>query len=95
MIFRKDYLDLFLVPSGMLLMFGYHFFILYRYLNLPHKTVFGFENIDKKYWVEKAVQMEGKDNASFDRAGVQRHRGNFLCVSLFDYIIPHRSLDRE
>ncbi|XP_057462495.1 uncharacterized protein LOC130752694 [Actinidia eriantha] len=63
MIFRKEYLDLVLVPTGLLLMFGYHLFLLYRYLHLPHTTIFGFENNDKKYWVDKVMQMERKDTA--------------------------------
>ncbi|PSS04815.1 ABC transporter like [Actinidia chinensis var. chinensis] len=63
MIFRKEYLDLVLVPTGLLLMFGYHLFLLYRYLHLPHTTIFGFENNDKKYWVDKVMKMERKDNA--------------------------------
>ncbi|GFS30273.1 hypothetical protein Acr_00g0011140 [Actinidia rufa] len=56
MIFRKEYLDLVLVPTGLLLMFGYHLFLLYRYLHLPHTTIFGFENNDKKYWVDKVMK---------------------------------------
>ncbi|XAR66517.1 hypothetical protein NMG60_11012786 [Bertholletia excelsa] len=61
--FHKEYLDLVLVPSGLLLMFGYHLFLLYRYLNLPHTTVYGFENNDKKAWVQKVLQMEKRDYA--------------------------------
>ncbi|XP_052183970.1 uncharacterized protein LOC127795997 isoform X2 [Diospyros lotus] len=63
MVFQKEYLDLVLVPTGLILMFSYHLYLLYRYLCLPHTTVFGFENNDKRAWVEKVVQMENKDNA--------------------------------
>lgn len=55
--FKKDYLDLILVPSGLLIMFGYHLFLLYRYLNLPHTTVMGFDNNDKRAWVERIMQV--------------------------------------
>ncbi|GMH05480.1 hypothetical protein Nepgr_007320 [Nepenthes gracilis] len=56
MAFQKEYLDLILVPSGLLLMFAYHLFLLYRYLHLPHTTVIGFENNDTKAWVERIMQ---------------------------------------
>ncbi|XP_059639056.1 uncharacterized protein LOC132281358 [Cornus florida] len=59
--FQKQYLDLVLVPSGLLIMFGYHFFLLYRCLHLPHTTVIGFENHDKKAWVERTMQLHHRD----------------------------------
>ncbi|KAB1222019.1 hypothetical protein CJ030_MR2G018511 [Morella rubra] len=61
MAFQKEYLDLVLVPSGLLVMFAYHLFLLYRYLNLPHTTVMGFENHDKKAWVERIMQIDKRD----------------------------------
>ncbi|WVY92576.1 hypothetical protein V8G54_031664 [Vigna mungo] len=51
--FHKEYLDLILVPSGLLIMFAYHLFLLYKYINQPHTTVMGFENNDKRIWAEK------------------------------------------
>ncbi|XP_057797540.1 uncharacterized protein LOC131013467 [Salvia miltiorrhiza] len=59
--YRKEYLDLILVPSGLLIMFSYHLLLLYRCLKLPHTTVIGFENNDKKIWVEKFMQSENRD----------------------------------
>lgn len=59
--FGKDDLDLALVPSGLLIMFVYHINLLYRYLHLPHTTVIGFENNDKKAWVERVMQAEKRD----------------------------------
>ncbi|KAM3748251.1 hypothetical protein ACB098_05G093500 [Castanea mollissima] len=32
-----------------------------RYLNLPHTTIMGFENNDKKAWVERIMQIDKKD----------------------------------
>lgn len=55
--FRKEDLDLVLVPSGLLIMFVYHLFLLYRYLHLPHTTVMGFENHDKRAWVNGIFQV--------------------------------------
>ncbi|KAK1368737.1 ABC transporter like [Heracleum sosnowskyi] len=61
MSFQKESLDLVFVPSGLVLMFGYHLILLYRCLKLPHTTVIGFENNDKKAWVESIMQ-EGDHN---------------------------------
>ncbi|KAE9599263.1 hypothetical protein Lalb_Chr15g0089641 [Lupinus albus] len=59
--FHKEYLDLILVPIGLLIMFGYHLYLLHKYLNRPHSTVIGFENNDRKAWVERIMQAEKKD----------------------------------
>ncbi|XP_065879708.1 uncharacterized protein [Euphorbia lathyris] len=59
--FRKEYLDLVLVPCGLLIMFAYHLILLYRYLNLPHTTIMGFENNDKRAWVERIMQADKRD----------------------------------
>ncbi|XP_012092412.1 uncharacterized protein LOC105650144 [Jatropha curcas] len=61
MAFQKEYLDLILVPGGLLIMFAYHLFLLYRYLNLPHTTVKGFENNDKRAWVDRIMQANKTD----------------------------------
>ncbi|PQQ04561.1 uncharacterized protein Pyn_24236 [Prunus yedoensis var. nudiflora] len=61
MAFGKENLDLVLVPSGLLIMFVYHIFLLYRYLHLPHTTVIGFENNDKRAWVERIMQVDKRD----------------------------------
>ncbi|KAL8045794.1 hypothetical protein ABFX02_08G137500 [Erythranthe guttata] len=59
--FEKENLDLVLVPCGLLIMFSYHLILLYRCLKLPHTTVIGFENNDKKIWVQKLMQSENRD----------------------------------
>ncbi|KAL6333114.1 hypothetical protein AAG906_028297 [Vitis piasezkii] len=61
MAFEKAQLDLLLVPSALLIMFAYHLFLLYRYLTAPHTTVIGFENNDKRAWVERIMQADKKD----------------------------------
>ncbi|KAL5774378.1 hypothetical protein ACOSP7_011935 [Xanthoceras sorbifolium] len=63
MYFEKEYLDLVLVPAGLLIMFAYHLNLLYRYLYLPHTTVLGFENNNKRAWVERIMQVDEKDIA--------------------------------
>ncbi|XP_047964079.1 uncharacterized protein LOC125208490 [Salvia hispanica] len=58
---NKDYLDLILVPLGLLLMFGYHLVLLYRYLRCPQTTVIGYENHNKRAWVRKMFQINIED----------------------------------
>ncbi|XP_071709107.1 uncharacterized protein [Rutidosis leptorrhynchoides] len=58
MIYQKEYLDLVFVPSALVIMFGYHLWLLYRCLHCPHTTIIGFENNDKKAWVDKIMQMD-------------------------------------
>lgn len=57
MAFQKEALDLVLVPSGLVLMFSYHLFLLYRCLHLPHTTVIGYEKNDMRAWVDKVMQV--------------------------------------
>ncbi|GLT62234.1 hypothetical protein SLA2020_523160 [Shorea laevis] len=64
MSFKKEYLDLVLVPSGLLIMFAYHLFLLHRYLNRPHKTAMGFENFYREIWVEKIMQTNKRDEVN-------------------------------
>ncbi|XP_008244784.1 PREDICTED: uncharacterized protein LOC103342898 [Prunus mume] len=61
MAFGKEDLDLVLVPSGLLIMFLYHIILLYRYLHLPQTTTIGFENNDKRAWVERIMQDDKRD----------------------------------
>ncbi|XP_049383855.1 uncharacterized protein LOC125848096 [Solanum stenotomum] len=61
MVFHKEHLDIFLVPSGLFILFVYHLFLLQRYIKNPHTTVFGFENNDKIAWIQKFMQTENRD----------------------------------
>ncbi|GAB4846505.1 hypothetical protein Ancab_025510 [Ancistrocladus abbreviatus] len=55
---NKDYLDLALVPTGLLILFGYHLFLLYRCIRTPAETVIGFENHCKRAWVANMMQVD-------------------------------------
>ncbi|KAF4393113.1 hypothetical protein F8388_012622 [Cannabis sativa] len=57
---EKAYLDVVLVPIGLLIMFVYHLFLLYRYINQPLATALGYENRDKRIWADKVMQAENK-----------------------------------
>ncbi|KAI3703884.1 hypothetical protein L1987_74080 [Smallanthus sonchifolius] len=58
---KEEHLDLILVPLGFLIMCIYHLFLLYRYLKHPYLTAIGYENHNKKAWVEKILLIDGKD----------------------------------
>lgn len=57
MVLQKEYLDVILVPTGLFLMIGYHLFLLYRIRKFPHTTVIGYENHNKRAWVEGLMQV--------------------------------------
>ncbi|KZV51940.1 hypothetical protein F511_08550 [Dorcoceras hygrometricum] len=52
---------MFLAPLGILLMLAYHLSLLYRYLKCPETTVIGYENHNKRAWVERMYLVEAKD----------------------------------
>ncbi|XP_020541284.1 uncharacterized protein LOC105650146 [Jatropha curcas] len=62
--FDKEYLDLVLVPSGALILFAYHVFLLYKHRIDADSTAIGLENRDKKEWVQSVVG----DSDAYDRA---------------------------
>ncbi|KAK4589817.1 hypothetical protein RGQ29_020416 [Quercus rubra] len=59
--FGRQDLDLVLVPSGLLIMFVYHLVLLFRYIHRPHTTFMGFENNDKRAWVESIMKDKEKN----------------------------------
>ncbi|KAG2302206.1 hypothetical protein Bca52824_030857 [Brassica carinata] len=52
MFVKREYLDLVLVPFGLIIVLSYHLFLLYRILYFPYHTIIGYMNIDKSIWVE-------------------------------------------
>ncbi|XP_073285417.1 uncharacterized protein [Primulina huaijiensis] len=58
---KEDYLDILLVPLGILLMLVYHLSLLYRYLKCPDTIDIGYENHTKRAWVERMYLAEAKD----------------------------------
>ncbi|KAI7727489.1 hypothetical protein M8C21_008291 [Ambrosia artemisiifolia] len=58
---KDEYLDMTLVPLGLLIMCIYHLFLFYRYLKRPYLTAIGYENHNKKAWVEKMLLIDVKD----------------------------------
>lgn len=50
-------LDLVLVPTGILFMVAYHLYLLYRIKKYPNTTVTGFENANKRVWVQQMMMV--------------------------------------
>nr|ABK21406.1 unknown [Picea sitchensis] len=49
-------LDLVLVPTGILFMVGYHIYLVYRIIKHPNSTVIGFENGNRRVWVQQMME---------------------------------------
>ncbi|KAJ4980732.1 hypothetical protein NE237_031569 [Protea cynaroides] len=56
MTFENKDLDLILVPAGLLIMFAYHLFLLYRVLRYPATTVIGYDNNNWMAWAQTMMQ---------------------------------------
>ncbi|KAJ4797898.1 hypothetical protein LUZ62_049144 [Rhynchospora pubera] len=61
MLLDRESIDLVLVPCGLAIMFVYHLMLLYRVLRYPHTTVIGYENHNKRAWVERMMQMSPEE----------------------------------
>lgn len=71
---KKEFLDLVLVPFGLIIVLSYHLILLYRILYFPYHTVIGFMNIDKSIWVDRIMQAS---NLSLLQS-FQNHHYQFL-----------------
>ncbi|KAK4398350.1 hypothetical protein Sango_1310500 [Sesamum angolense] len=60
---KEEHLDFVLVPSGLLIMLGYHLFHLHRCINRPVTTVIGYENHNRRAWVARILQLEAKERS--------------------------------
>ncbi|OWM81427.1 uncharacterized protein LOC116198403 [Punica granatum] len=58
---KKEYLDVILVPSGLCLVFGYHIFLIFRCIRCPQTTVIGYENHFRLAWVVRMLQTDAKN----------------------------------
>ncbi|GFP79645.1 hypothetical protein PHJA_000108000 [Phtheirospermum japonicum] len=58
---KEEHLDFVLVPSGLLIMLGYHLLHLRKCLNCPETTAIGFENYNRRAWVARILQVEAKE----------------------------------
>uniref|UniRef100_A0A7N0SXX8 Uncharacterized protein n=1 Tax=Kalanchoe fedtschenkoi TaxID=63787 RepID=A0A7N0SXX8_KALFE len=76
---RKEYLDVILVPGGLLVLLCYHVFLVYRCVKFPEKTVIGYENHNKRAWVERMMQVDAKERGlAFSVMGSNISAATFL-----------------
>ncbi|OIW02515.1 hypothetical protein TanjilG_12829 [Lupinus angustifolius] len=75
---EKKVLDLILVPTGLLLMFAYHFWLLVRVVKHPTKTVIGVNAIHRRSWVEAMMEDVPKNGV----LAVQSIRNNIMASTL-------------
>ncbi|XP_042518908.1 uncharacterized protein LOC122092730 [Macadamia integrifolia] len=53
--FLLDNLDVIFVPAGLLIMFTYHLYLIYRVKRYPATTAIGYENYNRIAWVERMM----------------------------------------
>ncbi|KAL3652586.1 hypothetical protein CASFOL_002267 [Castilleja foliolosa] len=58
---KEEHLDFVLVPSGLIIMLGYHLLHLRKCLNCPETTAIGYENHNRRVWVARILQVETKE----------------------------------
>ncbi|KAL0362654.1 UNVERIFIED_CONTAM: hypothetical protein Scaly_1220600 [Sesamum calycinum] len=87
---KEEHLDFVLVPSGLLIMLGYHLFHLHRCINRPETTVIGYENQNRRAWVARILQLEAKERSQAITQGV--FHANFL-ISTPNCEMPVRNVE--
>lgn len=59
---KKFYIDLVLVPLGILAVVLYHVFLWYKAKTSPHITVVGVNSVGRRIWVESMIEDDDKKN---------------------------------
>ncbi|XP_020209979.1 uncharacterized protein LOC109794995 [Cajanus cajan] len=75
---EKKVLDLVLVPSGLLVMLAYHFWLLHQIIKHPTKTVVGVNAINRRFWVQAMMEDVSKNGV----LAVQSLRNNIMASTL-------------
>ncbi|KAF5731322.1 hypothetical protein HS088_TW19G00930 [Tripterygium wilfordii] len=70
--------DFFLVPLGLLMMVGYHAWLLYRIMKHPRKTVIGVNAINRRFWVRGMMEDVSKNGV----LAVQTLRNNIMASTV-------------
>ncbi|KAL0443566.1 UNVERIFIED_CONTAM: hypothetical protein Slati_2079300 [Sesamum latifolium] len=89
---KEEHLDFVLVPSGLLIMLGYHLFHLHRCINLPETTVIGYENHNRRAWVARILQLEAKERSQAITTARCFVHANFL-ISTPNCEMPVRNVE--
>ncbi|KAH7853860.1 hypothetical protein Vadar_007434 [Vaccinium darrowii] len=75
---EKQILDYTLVPIGIVIMVGYHIWLLHQVVKHPSTTVIGFHAINRRFWV--SAMMEGSPRNGV--LAVQTLRNNIMASTL-------------
>lgn len=75
---EKKVLDFILVPTGLLVMVAYHFWLLLRVVKHPTKTVIGVNAINRRFWVQAMMEDVSKNGV----LAVQSLRNNIMASTL-------------
>ncbi|KAJ9568246.1 hypothetical protein OSB04_004212 [Centaurea solstitialis] len=75
---EKDDLDFVLVPLGLLVMLGYHGWLLYQIRRNPPRTVVGINAINRRFWVASMMEDTQKNGV----LAVQTLRNNIMASTL-------------
>lgn len=75
---EKKILDFILVPSGLLVMLAYHFWLLHQIIKHPTKTVIGVNAINRRIWVQAMMEDVSKNGV----LAVQSLRNNIMASTL-------------
>ncbi|XP_057516511.1 uncharacterized protein LOC130797781 [Amaranthus tricolor] len=75
---RKCYLDLVLVPSGLLIITVYHVWLLHKVRTQPFSTIIGINSNARRYWVNSIM----KDNEKKNILAVQTIRNTIMGSTL-------------
>lgn len=75
---EKQLLDYILIPLGLLMMVGYHIWLLYRVMKHPTRTVIGVNAINRRIWVCAMMEDTSKNGV----LAVQTLRNNIMASTL-------------
>ncbi|MED6168596.1 hypothetical protein PIB30_013091 [Stylosanthes scabra] len=75
---EKKFLDVILVPIGLLAMVAYHLWLLHKVVRQPTKTIIGVNAINRRLWVQAMMEDANKNGV----LAVQSLRNNIMASTL-------------
>ncbi|KMZ64524.1 hypothetical protein ZOSMA_361G00040 [Zostera marina] len=76
---EKQYLELILVPLGLLLLLAYHLWFTYQLIRHPNNTVMGMNVFNLRMWVKSILENQSKNGI----LAVQTLRNNIMASTMF------------
>uniref|UniRef100_A0A7N0TIE1 DUF599 domain-containing protein n=1 Tax=Kalanchoe fedtschenkoi TaxID=63787 RepID=A0A7N0TIE1_KALFE len=75
---KESWMDMTLVPCGLLIMAAYHVWLLHRIINRPSVTFVGLNAINRRFWVRAMMEDVSKNGV----LAVQTLRNNIMASTL-------------